>query len=339
MKRNNFYRIICGIVLMMCLCTFGQDKKLGVVEPANSAGLNKGEVDTLWLTIENEARTAAAAGKGFTIIDRGNLKALMAEADFETNSALMDKEKKFKGIKLQGLDYLLVSSIGGFRGGKYVLNISLLNSVTGENIPGTSHSQTFNSLEAIFDELGYIVNKCINVMRVPGVCAVIYPVIINPACPQKFAGMFHEQLRVALLNNKVRIAMMDDVNKIFRDNNIDSMRSLSPRLYSKVAKQLQVKTLVMSQISACELGVRDVTFPLQKRKGKQISGVVSGNVKVVDMNGEIKALQPFETVFDFNSMIAAGEIDVRGWGVDQYYSYMIYAVVDQIVKDLSKELQ
>ncbi|MBQ7650258.1 MAG: hypothetical protein IJS15_04820, partial [Victivallales bacterium] len=104
-------------------------------------------------------------------------------------------------------------------------------------------------------------------------------------------------------------------------------------------KSLQVKYLVMSEITTCELRVTEFERKLQQRQQKLLTGTVAGCIQAVDMKGELKVMIPFEEIFNFNEMIARGEIDVTGWDVNQYCSQMIYSAIVQNMPELTNGLK
>lgn len=335
-------RFACAVLLVCSLFSyhaFGETKKIGVLRPLNSGKLEDNDIETIWMTLETEARKASDASGIYKVIDRGSLKALQEEEDFKQVPE-SNKQEEWSGIAaLKGVNYVLSSSVGALTGGKYVLNMTLIDCASKENVVGSSQSKTFVSLNDLVDELEPMVAKCIKCVCTPPLVAVLKTVVLNPACPQLYGDIFHKTLSNCLLQSKVRLALMSDIQQKLSENGIDSMQSLPPSQYSKVAKSLQVKYLVMSQITSCELRVTDIERKLQQRPQKLLTGTVAGCIQAVDMNGELKVLIPFEEIFNFNEMIAKGEIDVTGWDVNQYCSQMIYSAIVQNMPELSNGLK
>ena len=330
-------RFLFAALLMcsfLCATAQGETKKIGVIRPLNSGKLDDNDIETIWMTLETEARKASDASGKFKVIDRGSLKSLQEEADFRKEANASNSEEKPGEAILSGVNYLLSSSVGALTGGKYVLNMTLIDCASNENVAGSSQSKMFVSLGELVDELEPMVEKCIKCVCPPPLVAVLNTVVLNPSCSQLYGDMFHKTLSSCLLQSKVRLALMSDIQQKLRENGIDSMQSLPPSHYAKVAKILHVKYLVMSQITTCELQVTDYDRKLQQRQQKLLTGTVAGCIQAVDMNGELKALIPFETVFNFNEMIARGEIDVTGWNVNQYCSQMIYLAIVQNMPEL-----
>ena len=334
--------LVCALLLVCTFSVFnawGESKKIGVLRPLNSGRLEDNDIETIWMTLETEARKASDASGIYKVIDRGSLKALQVEAILKQTPDSQKQDDLSRIAALEGINYVLKSSVGALTGGKYVLNLTLIDCSSKENVTGSSQSKTFVSLTDLVDDLEPMVSKCIKCVCTPPLVAVLKTVVLNPMCPQSHGDLFHKTLSNCLLQSKVRLALMNDIQQKLCEGGIDSMQSLPPSQYAKVAKNLQVKYLVMSQITTCELRVTDVERKLQQRTHKMLTGTIAGCIQAVDMNGEIKVMIPFEEIFNFNEMIARGEIDVRGWDANQYYSQMIYSVIVQNMQELSEGLK
>ena len=338
MKKSFFYAalILCAIFSFNAL---GETKRIGVLRPANSGRLDEKDIETIWMTLETEARKASDASGIYKVIDRGSLKVLQEEADYKQDNETTNQDDWSGLAALKGINYVLSSNVGALTGGKYVLNMTLIDCASKENVAGSSQSKTFISLNDLVDELEQMVSKCIKCVCTPPLVAVIKTVVLNPACPQIYGEIFHKTLSSCLLQSKVRLALMSDIQLKLSENGIDSMQSLPPSRYAQIAKSLQVKYLVLSQITTCELRVTDIERRLQQRPQKLLTGTIAGCIQVVDMSGELKVLIPFETIFNFNEMIAKGEIDVTGWDVNQYISQMIYMAITENMTELSNGLK
>lgn len=320
-------------------------KHIGVLKPVSSSEISDKELVTLWRTIEANARTYADKSSSFKVIERSNLSRIMAartavkkQSPAENDGKEAQHDNKADEKNAMATRYLLASNIGNF-GSRHVFNMSIVDCITGENLPNTTQSRVFYNLDEIIDEIPLMINSCLGSIKEPALAAVLQTTILNPACPAVLGRNFHEALQKTLLANKIDIAMLDDVDRVFHENGIDALQSLPPRMYSKVAKCLNVQNIVISQLTACELTSTDYNPGFQRRGGKLLRGKVSGTVMLVGMNGEIKAMEPFDNTFDFNDMVARGQVDIRGWGPDQFYTQMIYSTVYQCIPSILEELK
>ena len=336
-------RVLLVVALSCCSVLFAEGnggvKRIGVARPANSGRLDDKDIDTIWMTLETEARKAADASGLYKVIDRGNFREWQASAELKQEAAPSKAEEKPAAANQTAVSYVLTSSVGALTGGKYVLNMTLIDCESNENVSGSSQSKTFVSLSELIDELDPMVSRCIKCVCTPPLVAVLKTVVLNPSCPQMYGDLFQQTLSRSLMQSKVRLALLDNIQSKLRANGIDSMQSLPPSQYAKVAKLLQVKYIIMSQITTCELRVTELERRLQQRPQKLLTGTVAGCIQTVDMNGELKALIPFETIFNFNEMIAKGEIDVTGWDVNQYCSQMIYMAITSNMPELLNGLK
>ncbi len=335
-------RVIFAVALSCCAVLFANgnvnNKRIGVARPKNSGRLDDKDIDTIWMTLETEARKAADSSGLYKVIDRGNFNELQASAGLKREVAPSEGGERLQIVDQTTVSYILSSSVGALTGGKYVLNMTLIDCASGENVSGSSQSKTFVSLGELIDELEPMVSRCIKCVCTPPLVAVLKTVVLNPSIPQLYGELFQKTLSYSLMRSKVRLALSNDIELKLRKNGIDSMQSLTPLQYTSVSKLLKVNYLIISQLTTCELHLTNVDNYLQQRRSKFQAGTIAGCIMAVDMQGEIKVLIPFETTFNFNEMIAKGEMDCSGWDANQYCSQMIRLAVAQNLQELLNRL-
>ena len=318
----------------------GEPQIIGILRPMNGGRLDDNDIETIWMTLETEARKASDATGKIKVMDRGNLHTLQEDANFRQEADSSNSGSKAEDTVLSGVNYLLSSSVRALSGGKYVLNMTLVDCGSMEPVAGSNQSKTFVSLRELLDELEAMVGKCIKCVNPPPLVAVLKTVVLDPSCPQKYGDKFTETLSRQLLQSKVRLALPDEVQMKLNENGFDSTQSISPSQYINVSRFLQVKYLIISQLTSCGPKIIDVdSYLTQRRISKFQAGTITGCILAVDLNGEIKAIIPFDQIFNFNQMAERGEIDVNGWDDDKYCFEMINRSINQNILELIKKIK
>jgi len=328
---------------LSCLFCIGQDVTLEVSRPLCHYGIPEADLDSLWVELEKGAMRISYSAKSFKCLGKASTRGGVG-----TENALSAPDARLiqSGDAFDNLPpmVILASKANLVYNGTYVLDVTLLDARNYAVVSGPFRSRRFSMVHEIYGQLPTLAGRATECLKnAPAMegkdkaVAVLYPVVIDPQCLRNVSFMLHDALCKWLAERKVRTLRMVEVERMLRYNDIDTNQSLSPAMYSKVAAALGVKQLLLAQITGCSLTVRNVTARgYQRLDSQKPNGAIAGVVQAVGANGAKMAFCPFEIPFDFGWLASTGKIDTRGWREDDYYSFMLNAVMEQVEGELEK---
>ena len=332
MKRSVLQKFI--VLLVLAFAWVRVTALTVVVAPPTGDGLSSEDAGLLGHILESETSRVLADDGRYTLVNRGawnKLQMLLGRGPL-----IWDEQTKARLRNQKEVALLLESNLERLAGGQFHASLALLDTQTGEPMPGTTVSDNSRSMEEMQNMLPKLVSRCFASAHGMRMTAILPPVVTAPECLEIAPKVLQEMLSDRLLKRGVRLAVQWDVEKAFQANSLDISQSLLPEQYQLMAQQLHTGYLVMPQLAACSLRQEEIAGgPLQR----ELVGSISVSCKVVDQNGRVLALPSCEREYPFHSMAMRGMVHTVGWSERQFCDFMVSRVLDEIVPGILKELK
>lgn len=319
---------VLGIVLTAT--AFAADK-LAIAEPVGKGGMKAVDIEAFWGILETSVQS-----EEYKLISRGALKQMMTEIGLTTSSDLMNlnSTQKAKLGQIETVKYILVSEISRF-GSRLNCTIKILDSSTGEIDQARTANLRVKDLDELADKIEAALQTVLSDEKQSGASAILTPIIRIANAPAYLGSDFNVRLENSLLNKGVQLQNLQSVAKILKKNNLDNLYELEPKMFIKVGKLLEVKTLIQANITRFEVVGKKYYVEETGAKGFRYTGFLEGHVRIVSaQNGKILASVPFEERVRFRNLNRSMTQD---WTSDDYGKYLIKTVIPQkIVPELLK---
>lgn len=322
MSIKHIFSFILGVALTAT--TFAADK-LAIAEPVGKGGMKTEDIEAFWGILETSVQS-----EEYKLISRGALKQMMTEIGLTTSSDLMNlnSTQKAKLGQLETVKYILVSEIGKF-GSRLNCTMKILDSSTGEIDQARTANLRVKDLDELADKIEATLQVMLSDEKQSGTSAILSPVIRIVNAPAYLASDFNVRMENALLSKGVQLQNLQSVTKILKKNNLDNLYELEPKMFVKVGKLLEVKTLIQANITRFEVVGKKYYVEETGAKGVRYTGILEGDIRIISaQNGRILASVPFEERVKFR------ELDrdmTRDWTLDDYGKYLIKTVIPQKV--------
>lgn len=328
MNIKNIFSLALGLILST---TALAADKLAIAEPVGKGGVEPADIEAFWGILESSAQSDE-----YKLISRGALKQMMTEINLTTSSDLLNlnSTQKAKLGQIEAVKYILVSEIGKF-GSRLNCTMKILDSSTGEIDQARTANLRVKDLDELADKIEATLQTMLSDEKQSGASAILSPVIRITNAPAYLASDFNVRLENALLSKGVQLQNLQSVAKILKKNNLDNLYELEPKMFVKVGKLLEVKTLIQANITRFEVVGRKYNVEETGAKGVRYTGVLEGDIRIISaQNGRILASVPFEERVNFRNL--ARDM-TRDWTLDDYGKYLIKTVIPQtIVPELLK---
>ena len=316
--------------LLLTLNALAADK-LAIAEPVGMGGMKTPDIEALWGLLESSVRSDE-----YTLISRAALKQIMTEIGLTTSSDLLNlnSSQKAKLGQIATVKYILVSEVGYF-GGRVNCTLRILDSSTGEIDHARSANLRVADLNELADKIEATLQKLLSDNKQLQRAAILHPVIRIAKYPDFLVTDFNARLENALLNNGVQLQNLQSVAKILKNNNLDELNELEPKMFVKIGKLLEVQTLIQTTLSRFEIAQIPYYVEETGARGFRRIGYLEGNIRIVSArDGQLIASIPFEEQMNFRRLDRAM---TRDWTPDDYGKYLIKTVIPQkIVPELLK---
>ncbi|MBP5640862.1 MAG: hypothetical protein J6X55_15380, partial [Victivallales bacterium] len=247
--------------------------RLAVAEPVVKGGVPATDVEAFWGMLE------ATVDGGYELISRSALKQMMTEIGLTCSSDLvnLNTTQKAKMGELKTVKYLLVPTIGKF-GSRINVSLMMVDASTGDIISDRKASDTFESLDAVADQLKDMLTQ-IGLGPRPrkvGKCAILYPIIRVPNAPEYLSTDFNVHLENYLLENGIRLQNLKSVSTILQKNKIDQLDSVAPAMYARIGDLLRVDNLIQVTINTFSVTQQQVYIAVTRQNVLQSFGNIAG---------------------------------------------------------------
>lgn len=311
LRQNDVIKHCLLLLFSLVLCSLAQDKLIGVCRPYNGAKTDDELVNRLWAMMESEVSHALHDAYGIRLLERVRFQEAFNEAELDENRNLLVNVSSVrqKLTRMNGVNFLLASSIGTTEGWRHRLNIVMVDTATGGNISGTDMHVEFGRIDESRQIIADAVMRSINGIKAPPLVALLPVVVSSPYCPANFQNIAYECLKESILENKVRVAMLSEVKKKLFENGVDFSRTLPSSSYSKVEEVLGVRHIIQMQLLGCDLTIENSSV-VSKGVVKAVRGNISGCITLLGDNGSLLAVRPFVRQYDFMSLSERNRIEI-----------------------------
>lgn len=306
--------------MLLAAAAFAADK-LAVAEPVAKGGMKSEEIDAFWGMLETSVKS-----EEYKLITRGALKQMMTEIGLTTSSDLMNlnSSQKARLGQIETVKYILVSEIGRF-GTRMNCTMKILDASTGEIDQARTANLRVKNLDELADRIEAAVQNLLSDEKRLKKSAMLAPVLRIGRAPAYLAEDFSSCLENGLINRGVRLQNLQSVEKILKNNGLDNLYELEPKMFVRVGKLLEVEYLI--QVTLTRFEIAKIPYHVEETgaRGFRFIGNIEGNIHVVSaQTGGIAASIPFEERVNFRSL---GRQMTRDWTMDDYGKYLIKTVV------------
>lgn len=306
--------------MLLAAAAFAADK-LAVAEPVAKGGMKSEEIDAFWGMLETSVKS-----EEYKLITRGALKQMMTEIGLTTSSDLMNlnSSQKARLGQIETVKYILVSEIGRF-GTRMNCTMKILDASTGEIDQARTANLRVKNLDELADRIEAAVQNLLSDEKRLKKSAMLAPVLRIGRAPAYLAEDFSSRLENGLINRGVRLQNLQSVEKILKNNGLDNLYELEPKMFVRVGKLLEVEYLIQATLTRFEIAKIPYHVEETGARGFRFIGNIEGNIHVVSaQTGDIAASIPFEERVNFRSL---GRQMTRDWTMDDYGKYLIKTVV------------
>ena len=306
--------------------------RLAIAEPVVKGGVPAADVDAFWGMLE------ATVDGGYELISRSALKQMMTEIGLTCSSDLvnLNTTQKAKMGELKTVKFLLVPTIGKF-GTRISVALMMIDASTGDIIADKKISDTFDSLDAVADQLKDMLTQ-IGLgprQRKIGKCAILNPIIHVANAPGFLATDFNVHLENFLLENSIKLTNLKSVASILQKNKIDKLDSVAPAMYARIGELLRVDNLIQVTINTFSITQQQVYIPVTRQNVIQSLGNIAGNVRIISaQTGDLIASVPFEMPVDFSQ-----NPEMAGLGAEDLGKMLIKYIMPQIAQRIIPKLK
>jgi len=306
--------------------------RLAIAEPVVKGGVPAADVDAFWGMLE------ATVDGGYELISRSALKQMMTEIGLTCSSDLvnLNTTQKAKMGELKTVKFLLVPTIGKF-GTRISVSLMMIDASTGDIIADRKISDTFDSLDAVADQLKDMLTQ-IGLgprQRKIGKCAILNPIVHVANAPGFLATDFNVHLENFLLENGIKLTNLKSVATILQKNKIDKLDSVAPAMYARIGDLLRVDNLIQVTINTFSVTQQQVYIPVTRQNVIQSLGNIAGNARIISaQTGDLIASVPFEMPVDFSQIP-----EMAGLGAEDLGKMLIKYVMPQIAQHIIPKLK
>ena len=318
------------LLTVLSVFSYAADK-LAIAEPVAKGGIKASDIDAFWGILESSVKSDE-----YKLISRGALKQMLTEIGLTTSSDLvnLNSSQKAKLGQLETVKYIMVSEIGKF-GSRYNCTLKILDASTGEIDQARTANLRVKDLDELADKIEFTLEKLLSDDKANAASAILTPNLQITKVPAYFASDFNSRLERTLLNNNVPLKNLQSVAKILRQNNLDNLYEMEPKMYRKLGTLLDVKNLLQATISRFEIVGKPYHVEETGARGVRYLGYLEGNIRVVSAStGNVAANVPFEIKVDFRDL---SRRETRDWTVNDYGKHLIKVAMSRdIVPELLK---
>jgi len=318
-----FFTLLTVLSLMgTTLC--GADK-LAVAEPIGRGGISASEVEMFWSILETSIHSDE-----YTLISRAALKQILTEIGLTSSSDLisLNSKQKAKLGEIEGVKYIMISEIGRF-GSRLNCTIRVVDATTGEIDQQRTANLRVNNIDELADRIEGTVEKLLSDNKQMQRSALLAVQLNIVKIPDFLEKDFTTQLESTLLQNGVQLQNLQHVKKILQRNNLGRLNAAEPKTYRRVGELLEVKNLIMPEITRFEIVQIPYTVSETGASGVRMVGYLEGSVRVINTaRGNVVGSVPFEGSIDFREL---PRIETRDWTADDYGKYMTRVIIQQII--------
>lgn len=317
--------------LLLAVFTASAADKLAVAEPVNKGGISAGEIEAFWGILESSIDSDE-----YTLVSRGALRQMLTEIGLTENSDLvnLNSAQKARMGEVEGVKYILVSEVGKF-GTRINCTMRIIDATTGEIDTARTANLRVRDLDELADKIEATLDKLLSDDKDLMMSAILMPNLRIAKVPDYLAETFNIQLESGLLNNGVRLQNLRSVAKILRDNNLDGLYEMEPKMFRKVGGLLEVQYLIQATITRFEIVGVPYSVSETGASGYNYTGYLEGFVRVVSaQDGSVTASIPFTGIITFRSQQSPDVVTVM---VKDYGKTLIDSVISsKIVPELLK---
>ena len=297
--------------------------KLAVAEPVGKGGVKAADIEAFWGILESSIQSDE-----YKLISRGALKQMMTEIGLTTSSDLvnLNSSQKAKLGQIETVKYILVAEIGKF-GSRYNCTMKILDSSTGEIDQARTANLRVKDFDELADKIEATLQHLLSDNKKSNVSAILHPVIRVTNAPNYLSSDFNVRLENALLSKGIQLQNLQSVSKILKKNNLDNLYELEPKMFVKVGKLLEVKTLIQATVTRFEIIGKKYYVEETGARGIRWTGTMEGYIRIISVqDGRLLASVPFEENVRFRNL---DRNMTRDWTIDDYGKYLIKTVIPQ----------
>ena len=282
-------RIFCLLLLVSLTLPAASLPRLAVAEPLVGESLNRPQGELLWQVLEKECSRAWQEKGRFQLVERATYSDRLAASGLPSRGDwfAMPPEQSEKLTRLTGIDLLLVSKVQVARHHRLVLCLAVMDCQRGTFLPNHFLQRQFRSFDKLLGALPASVDQLFSEKNSERLLVIMPPNILNPTIPSSASGIVLSTLTNLLLQQQLRLAQSNDVERILRQNGIDPAQPIPPHNYPLIADFMQAGQLLTPQLTECSLN--------------ETHGRVSGLLKLTNANGELVALASFDRTLHFST--------------------------------------
>ena len=298
--------------------------KLAIAEPVGKGGVPAADIEAFWGILETSVQSDE-----YTLVSRGALKQMMTEIGLTTSSDLvnLNSTQKAKLGQVEGVKYILVSEIGKF-GTRLNCTMRILDATTGEIDQARTANLRVKDLDELADEIEAALKTMLSDDKGLHRSAILAPVI-KVAAPSYLADDFNVRLENSMLEKGLKLQNLKSVAKILKNNDLDNLYELEPKMYVKVGKLLEVELLIQATITRFEIERIAYNVAETGARGFRYIGNLEGSVHIISaQTGETLGSVPFEERINFRDLPISM---TRDWTVDDYGKYLIKTIIPEKV--------
>ena len=306
--------IFAAVLCLLSVSIFAADR-IAIVEPIVRGNISSKEVAGVWDILE-----ASFQSEQYDLISRASLKSMLVEIGLSEVSELLDLNSAQRAAlgKVEGVKYILVPTITKL-GSQYNLLLKVVDASSGKVDQRRSANLRVKSIDDLADRLEPVLLKALSDEK-GSVSALLNPVL-RCKVPANFTENLCSNMEATLISNGVALQNLSSVERIFRDNKLNAMNELEPKMYVKVGKLLEVDYLIYNVITRFEISTVERHIAASNRTVRKTTGKVAGTIYVISAKtGQKAAVIPMDTVIDFNRI---GE-NTSDWTEEDYYRFMTF---------------
>ena len=294
-----FYcKLTAVFTLLLAVFAAPAADKLAVAEPVNKGGISASDIEAFWGILESSINSDE-----YTLISRGALKQMLTEIGLTENSDLvnLNSAQRARMGEVEGVKYILVSEVGKF-GTRINCTMRIVDATTGEIDTARTANLRVRDLDELADKIEATLDKLLSDDKELMMSAILMPNLQIAKIPDYLAETFNIRLESGLLAGGVRLQNLRSVAKILRDNNLDGLYEMEPKMFRKVGGLLEVQYLIQATITRFEIVGVPYYVSETGAKGYNYTGYLEGFVRVVSaQDGSVTASFPFTGMVTFQS--------------------------------------
>ena len=272
-----FYcKLTAVFTLLLAVFAAPAADKLAVAEPVNKGGISASDIEAFWGILESSINSDE-----YTLISRGALKQMLTEIGLTENSDLvnLNSAQRARMGEVEGVKYILVSEVGKF-GTRINCTMRIVDATTGEIDTARTANLRVRDLDELADKIEATLDKLLSDDKELMMSAILMPNLQIAKIPDYLAETFNIRLESGLLAGGVRLQNLRSVAKILRDNNLDGLYEMEPKMFRKVGGLLEVQYLIqatmhiisITAISPVRFGNRSQRLQLHRLSGGFCTG-------------------------------------------------------------------